>query len=143
MEPYWKLMTTEFDEVKKQFIDYLDYDGYNVSVIVSAKGLYETCDQLDYLFHVPSVASIPTIANLQSWTVTFYDHKERKCTFHKIDEYIYLYTPHYQMIKTDVSSGIAYLRIFHDTVKHMLQYILTENIGDNVMNTAQILSDDE
>jgi hypothetical protein len=137
MEPYWKLTNTEFDEVKKQFIDYLDYDGYLISVIVSEKELDETCNQLNFLFDVPSVASFPTIANLKSWTVTFYDHKGRKCTFHKIDEYIYLYTPHYQMIKTDVSSGIAYLRIFHDTVKHMLTYI------HEPLNTAQILSDDE
>lgn len=137
MEPYWKLMNTEFDEVKKQFIDYIDYDGYTITVIVSEKNLNETCDQLDYLFHIPSVASLPNIANLISWTVTFYDHMGNKCTFHKIDEYIYLYTPHYKMIKTDVSSGIAYLRIFHDTAKHMLEYIYEP------LNTAQIISDDE
>ncbi len=135
MEPYIKLTNTEFDVEKKQFIDYLDYDGYIFSVIVSAKELQETCDQLDFLFHVPSVASLPNIANLQSWTITFYDHKENKCTFHKIDEYIYLYTPHYRMIKTDVSSGIAYLRIFHDTVKNMLEYI------HEPLNTAQVIAE--
>lgn len=137
MEPYWKLINTDFDVENKQFTDKLDYDGYDFSVIVSSKDIETTCNQLDFLFHIPSVASLPNIANLRCWTVTFYDHKERKCTFHKIDEYIYLYTPHYQMIKTDVSSGIAYLRIFHDTVKHMLVYI------HEPLNTAQIVSDDE
>jgi hypothetical protein len=136
MEPYIQLLNTDVDVEKKQFIDKIEYDGYHFSVIVSANNIDKTLSDMDYLFQVPTVSQTPNIANMNYWEFIFYDNRGRECRVEKEGEYIYLMLPRYNIIKTDVSSGIAYLRIFYDTLKHLADEVYRP------LNTAQIISDE-
>lgn len=135
MEPYIKLMNTDFDVENKQFIDKIEYDGYDFSIIVSAKNIDSLLINMDYLFQTPSASNVINIANMNYWTFAFYDDKGRECRVQKIGEYMYFMLPLYNSIKTDVSSGIAYLRIFYDTVKHLADEVYRP------LNTAQNVND--
>lgn len=137
MEPYIKLITTDFDVENLRFTDKIDYGGYDFSVIVSSKDIENICKDLEYLFTTPKITGIVNIANLYRWEFSFYDHTREECTISKLDEYIYISLPHYRPIATDVSSGIAYLRIFHEACKRLL-----EEVNREYLNTAQIISDD-
>jgi hypothetical protein len=137
MEPFIKLVNTEFNDVKNQFIDKIAYDGYDFSIIVSATNIDKTVSDLDYLFHVPSMTcGTPNIANMHFWECAFYDDKGRICTIEKSGEYICFILPHYKTITTDISSGIAYLRIFHSNVNRLLDEVYRP------LNTAQIVADE-
>lgn len=136
MEPYIKLMNTDFDVENLKFTDKIEYGGYDFSVIVSSKDIEKICKDLDYLFSTPKITGILNVANLNEWHISFYDHTGEECKMTKLGEYIYISLPHYLSIATDVSSGIVYLRIFRDTCKHLL-----EEVNRNYLNTAQILSD--
>jgi hypothetical protein len=133
MEPYIALTNTHFDDEKKQFTDKISYDGYDFSIIVSAKNIDKTASDLDYLFHVPAMTyGIPNIANMKNWEFKFYDDKERLCTVEKNNDYIYFMLPHYNIIRTDVSSGIVYLRNFYETVNRLMDEVYRP------LNTAHI-----
>lgn len=123
MEPFITLINTDFDEENKKFTDRIRYDGYEFSVIVSEKDIDKTYCALDFLFYTPKMCGIPNIANMWQWNLDFYDDKGRPCHMEKNGEYIYITLPHYHTIRTDASSGIAYLRIFHDTVKHLVDIV--------------------
>jgi len=137
MEPYIKFVNSDFDPEELQFTHKIEYGGYDFSVIVSSKDIEKTCKDLDYLFATPKITRVINVANLNEWEFLFYDHTGQECKMYKLGEYIYLSLPHYRSITTDVSSGIAYLRIFYDACKHLL-----EEVNRNYLNTAQILSDD-
>ena len=136
MEPYIKLLNTDFDVEKQKFTDRIAYDGYEFTFIVSALNIEQTCSDLDYLFTEPKMSNCINIANMHSWQFSFYDEKGRNCMVSKLGEYIEFNIPYYRPISTDISSGIAYLRIFHDTARHLLVEV------HNPLNTAQIISDD-
>ena len=123
MEPFITLMNTDFDVENKKFTDRIRFDGYEFSVIVSEKEIDKTYGALDHLFYTPKMTDIPNIANMGYWKLDFYDDKGRPCYIQKNGEHIYFTLPHYNTICTDVSSGIAYLRIFHDTVKHLFDIV--------------------
>lgn len=123
-----QLINTDVDAENLQFTDRIRYDGYDFSVTVSSRYIADTCKDLDFLFQVPKVSRIPNIANLNEWEFTFYDHKHRLCRFSKSGEFIIMSLPFYQNIQTDVSSGIIYLRIFHDTCKHLLAELREQEI---------------
>lgn len=123
MEPFITLINTDFDAENKKFTDRIQFDGYEFSVIVSGTDIDKTYSALNYLFFTPKLSDIPNIANMWQWNLDFYDDKNRSCRIEKNGDYIYIFLPHYKMIQTDVSSGIAYLRIFHDSVKHLLDVV--------------------
>lgn len=137
MEPYISLVNTLFDTDKHQFTDRIVYDGYEFSIIVGSKNIHNVAQDMDYLFQTPKVSGTPNIANMNYWEFRFYDVRGRECRVEKNGEYIYFTIPRYQIISTDVSSGIAYLRIFHDTVKHLVDVV------DESLNTAQILCESD
>ena len=137
MEPYIILMNTSFEPENDRFVDRIQYDGYEFSIIVGSKNIRTLRDEMAYLFHTPKMSGIPNIANMNYWEFYFYDDKERECHVEKNGEYISFVIPNYQVISTDVSSGIAYLRIFHDTVKHLVELV------DDPLNTAQIICEDD
>ena len=135
MEPYIKLMNTDFDEKNLRFTDKVQYDGYDFSFVVSSMEIEKLCSDLDYLFQIPAMSNIPNIANMTHWHFTFFDHTGHACRVRKLGEYIYFLIPHYKPIRTGVSSGIAYLRIFNDTAHHLLQRV------HEPLNTAHITDD--
>lgn len=137
MEPYIQLINTDFDPEKQQFVDRIRFDGYDFSVVVSKQKIEDAYTALDYLWYTPKVGGgNPNIANMNYWEFHFYDDKGRICTIEKNGEYIYFILPLYNIFRTDVSSGIAYLRIFHDTVKHLVDVIHPP------INAAQIVGED-
>ena len=137
MEPYIQLISSHIDTDSKKFTDRIAYDGYEFSIIVSALNIEQTCSDLDYLFTAPKMSKCINIANMYTWEFSFHDDRGRKCGVSKLGEYIEFNIPYYRPIGTDVSSGIAYLRSFHDNVKQLLIEI------HNPLNTAQITSDDD
>lgn len=133
MEPYIYFVSTQFDDSDDYFIDRVQYDDYDFSIIVSIKDIDNLNSELDYLFSTPDVCrSIPNFANMNSWSIHFYDDKCRECEIQKDGEYMYFSLPHYKTIRTDISSGIIYLKIFHDNVKKLF------DIWYSKMNYAQI-----
>jgi len=131
MEPYITFISTDFNAEKKQFTDRIRYDGYDFSLTVTGRELQKTYDALEFLFQTPSITGVLNIANLDSWGFHFYDTKGRLCAIEKNGDYVYLVMPHYNMIRTDVSSGIMYLRIFYENVKHL----------NDVVNPSQIIAE--
>lgn len=123
MEPFITLINTDFDVENKKFTDRIQYDGYEFSVIVSEKDIEKTYSALDFLFYTPKMSTIPNIANMWQWELNFYDDKARYCHIEKNGEYIYITLPYYNTIRTDVSSGVEYLRIFHDSVKQLVDIV--------------------
>lgn len=127
------LVTTDIDAEKKRFTDRIEYDGYEFSVIVSHVNIEQTHKTLDYLFYTPDMTDIPNFENMWTWKVNFYDDKERPCSIVKNGEHIYINLPYYKMIRTDIESGMRYLRIFHNTVNYLMELTYPAAINYNFL----------